>query len=187
MASFAKVSLLGNLGADPETKYTPSGTMVVELRIAVNPRPRGQQGQQGQDEGRAIWYRVSAWDRLADRIDKLTQQGHLAKGRSLFVEGQLEPREYTGNDGQTRVSYDVRMTDFEFVGGDRRDGEGAPGGSSGSASGYGGDRASGGSSGSPGGSGGGGESAGDSGGGGGTNRRQTFNDNAPNDLDDIPF
>ncbi len=174
MASFAKVSLLGNLGADPETKYTPSGTMVVELRIAVNPRPRGQQGQQGQDEGRAIWYRVSAWDRLADRIDKLTQQGHIVKGRPLFVEGRLEPREFTGNDGQTRVSYDVTMTDFQFVGGDRRDGDGTSGGSSGSSGGYGG------------GSGGGGESAGDSGG-GGTNRRQTFNDNAPNDLDDIPF
>ena len=40
MASFAKVTLLGNLGADPETKYTPNGTMVVELRLAVNPRPR---------------------------------------------------------------------------------------------------------------------------------------------------
>lgn len=171
MASFAKVSLLGNLGADPETKYTPSGTMVVELRIAVNPRPRGQQGQQAQEEGRAVWYRVSAWDRLADRIDKLTQQGHLAKGRSLFVEGRLEPREFTGNDGQTRVSYDVTMTDFQFVGGDRREGEGASGGYSGSSSGY---------------SGGGGESP-SSGGSGGGNRRQTFNDNPPNDLDDIPF
>jgi len=170
MASFAKVSLLGNLGADPETKYTPSGTMVVELRIAVNPRPRGQ-GQQA-DEGRPTWYRVSAWDRLADRIDKLTQQGHIAKGRPLFVEGRLEPREFTANDGQTRVSYDVTMTDFQFVGGDRRDGEGAPGGFGGSSGGYGG-------------GGGGNDSPG--GGGGGNNRRQTFNDNPPNDLDDIPF
>ena len=166
MASFAKVSLLGNLGADPETKYTPSGTMVVELRIAVNPRPRGSQGQ---DEGRPTWYRVSAWDRLADRIDKLTQQGHLAKGRSLFVEGRLEPREFTGNDGQTRVSYDVTMTDFQFVGGDRREGEGGSGSYSGSSTGY---------------SGGGGDS---SPAGGANNRRQTFNDSAPNDLDDIPF
>lgn len=160
MASFAKVSLLGNLGADPETKYTPSGTMVVELRIAVNPRPRGQQSQ---DDTRPTWYRVSAWDRLADRIDKLTQQGHLAKGRSLFVEGRLEPREFTGNDGQTRVSYDVTMTDFQFVGGDRREG----------------DQGSGGSSGYSGGDGGGGND--------GNNRRQNFNDSAPNDLDDIPF
>ena len=160
MASFAKVSLLGNLGADPETKYTPSGAMVVELRIAVNPRPRGQQGQ---EEARPTWYRVSAWDRLADRIDKLTQQGHLAKGRSLFVEGRLEPREYTASDGQTRVSYDVTMTDFQFVGGDRREGDQGSGGPG--SGGY-----------------GGGESSG-----GGGNRRQAYDDSAPNDLDDIPF
>lgn len=165
MASFAKVALLGNLGADPETKYTPSGTMVVELRLAVNPRPRGQQAQ---EEARPTWYRVSAWDRLADRIDKLTQQGHLAKGRSLFVEGRLEPREFTGNDGQTRISFDVTMTDFQFVGGDRRDGEQGSGGYSGGSGGYG--------------------SGGDgSGGSGGNNRRQSFEDSAPNDLDDIPF
>jgi single-strand DNA-binding protein len=166
MASFAKVSLLGNLGADPETKYTPSGTMVVELRIAVNPRPRGQQGQ---DEARPTWYRVSAWDRLADRIDKLTQNQHLRKGSQLFVEGKLEPREYTANDGQTRVSYDVTMTDFQFVG-ERRDGEQGSGGNAGGAGGY--------SSGSDGDS---------SGGNDGNNRRQTYNDSAPNDLDDIPF
>lgn len=162
MASFAKISLLGNLGADPETKYTPSGTMVVELRIAVNPRPRGQQSQ---EEARPTWYRVSAWDRLADRIDKLTQQGHLAKGRSLFVEGRLEPREFTGNDGQTRVSYDVTMTDFQFVGGDRRDGEQGSGGGSGGSGNYGGGEGSGGEN----------------------NRRQSFDDSAPNDMDDIPF
>ena len=171
MASFAKVSLLGNLGNDPETKYIPSGAMVVELSIAVNPRPRGGQQARQSEEGRATWYRVSAWDRLAERIDKLAQQGHIAKGRSLYVEGRLEPREFTGSDGQTRVSYDVTMTDFQFVGGDRREGEGAPGGIAGSSSGYSG--------------GGGGEGPG--GGGSGGNRRQTFNDNPPNDLDDIPF
>ncbi len=181
MASFAKVSLFGNLGADPETKYIPSGTMVVEFSLAVNPRPRRQQGQQAQEEGRAIWYRVSAWDRLGERIDKLTQQGHLAKGRSLYVEGRLEPREFTGNDGQTRVSYDVTMTDFQFVGGERRDGDGASGSSGGS----GGGGASGGPSGSSGGY-GGGQNPGTDGGGGG-NRRQTFNDSPPNDLDDVPF
>ena len=124
MASFAKIALLGNLGADPETKYTPSGAMVVELRIAVNPRPRGQ----GREEGPPTWYRISAWDRLAERLDKLAQQGYVAKGRSLYVEGRLEPREFSGNDGQTRTSMDVTMTDFQFVGGgERRDGEGGQG------------------------------------------------------------
>ena len=117
MASFAKVTLLGNLGTDPESKYTPNGALVVEMRIAVNPRPRNGQ------EGAPTWYRVSAWDKIAERLDKLAQQGHIAKGRLLLVEGRLEPREYTANDGANRVSYDVTMTDFSFVGGDRGEGQ----------------------------------------------------------------
>ena len=173
MASFAKVTLLGNLGADPETKYTPNGTMVVELRLAVNPRPRGG-GQQGRDEAPPTWYRISAWDRLADRLDKLSQQGHIAKGRTLMVEGRLEPREYTANDGTVRVSYDVTMTDFNFVGGERRDGDQQGGGTS-----YSGGQSSSSSL-----------SGNDSGGSnsGGSNRRSTFNDSPPsNDFDDVPF
>ena len=177
MASFAKVALVGNLGADPETKYTPNGTMVVELRVAVNPRQRGQQGQQqgqGQDDAKPTWYRVSAWDRLADRIDRLTQQGYLAKGRQLYVEGRLEPREFTGNDGQVRTSFDVTMTDFQFVG-ERRDSDQAAG--DGTGGGYG--TASGG---------GNFGNTSDAGGGQGSgNRRQNFNDSPASDMDDIPF
>jgi len=160
MASFAKIALLGNLGADPETKYTPSGTMVVELRIAVNPRPRGQ----GRDEAPPTWYRVSAWDRLADRLDKLSQQGYIAKGRALYVEGRLEPREYTANDGTQRTSFDVTMTDFNFVGtGERRDGEGGQGGYQGGQGGNTGGYNS-----------------------GGSNRRDTYDEN-PANIDDVPF
>ncbi len=156
MASFAKVTLLGNLGADPETKYTPNGTMVVELRLAVNPRPRS-----GQQEAPPTWYRISAWDRLADRLDKLSQQGYVAKGRPLLVEGRLEPREYTANDGTQRVSYDVTMTDFNFVGGERRDGEQGGGGS---------------------------YQSNQSSGGGGGQRRNTYDDSPPADnFDDVPF
>jgi single-strand DNA-binding protein len=161
MASFAKVTLLGNLGADPETKYTPSGTMVVELRLAVNPRPRS-----GQPEGPPTWYRISAWDRLADRLDKLSQQGYVAKGRTLYVEGRLEPREYTANDGTQRVSYDVTMTDFNFVGGDRREGEQQGGGGSYQSN----------------------QSNQSQGGGGGGQRRGTYDDAPPADnFDDVPF
>ncbi len=160
MAGFASVALFGFLGADPETKYTPSGTMVVELRIAVNARPRG-----GQQEAPPTWYRISAWDRLADRLDKLSQQGYVAKGRPLYVEGRLEPREYTANDGTQRVSFDVTMTDFNFVGGgDRRDGEQGGGSYQSNQSNQ-----------SPGGSGGG-------------QRRSTYDDAPPADnFDDVPF
>ena len=100
--------------------------------------------------------------RLADRLDKLSQQGHVAKGRSLYVEGRLEPREYTANDGTQRVSYDVTMTDFNFVGGDRPQGEQGGGGS------Y--------------------QSNQSSGGNGGGQRRSTYDDAPPADnFDDVPF
>lgn len=188
MASFAKVSLFGNLGADPETKYTPSGSMVVELRIAVNPRPRG--GQNRQDEAPPTWYRVSAWDRLADRLDKLSQQGYIAKGRGLYIEGQLEPREWTNQEGQVRTSMDVTMTDFQFVG-SRQDSDNSGGQGSGSNR---GDRDSGSLGGGDYGNSSGGdqrstrEEGANSYGNGGSSRRQSFDDGAAtNDMDDVPF
>lgn len=175
MASFAKITIIGNLGADPETKYTPSGAMIVELRLAVNPRRRGN--QQAGDEPPPTWYRVSAWDRNAERLDKLAQQGHIAKGRPLYVEGQFEPREYTASDGTSRVSYDVTLSDFQFVGGDRpQDGSGGQGGQSGQ-------RPTGNAGNSGSGSGGGyGET--------GNNRRSAFADDdnqSSGNMDDVPF
>ncbi len=161
--AFARIAVLGNLGQDPETRYTPSGTMVVSFSIAVNPRPRSGQGRN--DEAPPTWYRVSAWDRLADRIDKLSQQGYIAKGRTLYVEGSFEPREFVGNDGQKRISYDINMSNFEFVGGGQRDGEqGNFGGGQAQQS--------------------GGSNAGPEGG----SRRSGYDDNnAPNDFDEVPF
>lgn len=121
MASFAKITVFGNLGSDVETRYTPQGALVVNLSIAVNPRRKGQDG----GDAPAIWYRCNAWDKVAERIDKLAQQGHIAKGRSLLVTGAFEPREYQANDGSTRTSWDVTVESFEFVGGDRQqDGQG---------------------------------------------------------------
>lgn len=164
MASFARIAVFGNIGQDPETRYTPSGTMIVSFSIAVNPRPRS--GQNRNDEAPATWYRVSAFGELADRLDKLSQQGYIAKGRSLYIEGRFEPREFTGNDGQKRISYDINATNFEFVGGDRRDGEQGS---------YGGGQQSGSNS--------GGSNAGFDGG----SRRSGYDDAAPTDIDDVPF
>lgn len=111
--SFAKIEVLGNLGADPETKYTPNGAMVVELRLAVNDYRK--------PDDPPVWYRVSAWDRLAERLDKLAQAGSLQKGYSIIVEGYFAPREYTAQDGTQRVSYDITAFTFDFAGSGRRD------------------------------------------------------------------
>lgn len=119
MASHAKIEVFGNLGQDPETRYTPSGAMVVSFSLAVNPRPRP-----GQEDRPAVWYRVSAFGQLADRLDKLAQQGYIAKGRSLIVRGDFDPRPWTNNDGEVKISYDINAYDFSFVGGDRTDQQG---------------------------------------------------------------
>jgi single-strand DNA-binding protein len=96
-----KMMIIGNLGADPELRYTPSGKAVVNLRVAVNDRFRGQDGE-WQEE--TYWFRVEAWEQAAERLAE-----QLRKGNKVFVEGQLRPREYEGSDGQKRTSLDIRF------------------------------------------------------------------------------
>lgn len=123
MAGFSKVFLIGNLGRDPETRYTPSGVMNVQFTIAVNRRFTDQSGQQ---QERTAWYRVTAWRRLAEIMDGLTQSGSLTKGKQVFVEGRLEPREYQDQNGQTRTSLDVSADEIQLLG-TRADAEGGMG------------------------------------------------------------
>lgn len=134
----AHISFVGNLGRDPETRYTPSGTMNVTLTVAVNHRFRDAGGQQ---QDRTNWFRVTAWGKLAENLDRLAQNGWLTKGRQVFVQGRFEARDYTGNDGQPRTSLDVTANDVTLVGGrgESESGSGSSGGGgSPSGSGYGG-------------------------------------------------
>jgi single-strand DNA-binding protein len=105
MAGVSKVTLIGNLGRDPETRYTPNGTMNVQFTMAVSRRWTDQGGQQ---QERTTWFRVTAWGRLAETLDSLTQNGYLTKGKQVYVLGNLEAREYQDQQGQTRTSLDVR-------------------------------------------------------------------------------
>lgn len=114
MAGISKIILIGNLGRDPETRYTPSGTMNVQFTMAVSRRFRDSQGQ---DQERTNWFRVTAWGRLAETLDSLTQRGYVAKGRQVYVEGRLDVNEY--NDRETnekRYSLDVNATEFQLLG-----------------------------------------------------------------------
>ena len=113
MAGISKVIIVGNLGRDPEVRYTPNGTMNVQFSVAVNRRYRDQSGQQQET---TTWYRVTAWGRLAESMVSLTESGALAKGRQVFVEGRLEPREYQDQSGQTRTSLDVNASEFQLLG-----------------------------------------------------------------------
>lgn len=113
--SFAKVSIVGRLGQDPEVRYTPSGTMNVQFSIAADGRRRGS-GEGGDQDNNTTWFRVTAWDKQAERLVTLIERGYIAKGRQLYVDGQLETRQYTDRNNQPRTSLDVTMHDFQFVG-----------------------------------------------------------------------
>ena len=132
MASLANITLIGNLGGDPETRYTPQGTLVVSFSLAVNNRRRDSSGNQVDTTN---WYRISAFGRLAETMVNLNERGFLTKGKQVYVQGAFEAREWTGQDGQQRTSLDVNVREFngfQLLG--QRGDDGGSGG------GYGGDR-----------------------------------------------
>jgi single-strand DNA-binding protein len=115
-----KMMIIGNLGADPELRYTPSGKAVAELRVAVNDRSRGPDGE-WQEETQ--WFRVELWDQAAERAAE-----RLRKGHKVFAEGALRAREWEGKDGQKRTSLEIRFARVQSL--ERRDpSEGGYGGS----------------------------------------------------------
>ncbi|MHB0856909.1 MAG: single-stranded DNA-binding protein [Anaerolineae bacterium] len=107
---YQKIILIGRLGRDPEMRYTPSGQPVTSFSVATDRRWTDQQGQQ---QERTVWFRVSAWGRLAETCNQF-----LAKGRLVMVEGEVnEPQAFQGRDGEWRASLDVRATNVKFLGG----------------------------------------------------------------------
>ena len=96
-----KMMIIGNLGADPELRYTPGGKAVAELRVAVNDRSKGADGE-WQEETQ--WFRVELWEQAAERAAE-----RLRKGHKVFAEGQLRAREWEGKDGQKRTSLEIRF------------------------------------------------------------------------------
>jgi single-strand DNA-binding protein len=87
--------------------------MNVQFTVAVS-RKRMDAG--GNVTETTNWYRVTGWGRLAETLDRLTQQGYLAKGRQVFVSGAFEPRDYQDQQGQTRTSLDVNADEVLLIG-----------------------------------------------------------------------
>ena len=116
---YQKIIIIGNLGRDPEMRYTPDGTPVTSFSVATSRRWTDPSGQQ---QERTVWFRVSAWRRLAETCNQ-----YLSKGRQVFVEGELqEPRPYQGRDGEWRASLDVTARTVQFLGGRGDVGAAAP-------------------------------------------------------------
>jgi single-strand DNA-binding protein len=121
MANFNKVLLMGNLTRDPELRYTPNGTAVVEFGLAIN---RKWTGQGGEKRDETCFVDCQAWARGAEIISE-----YCRKGSALFVEGRLRLESWEGRDGQKRSKLRVVVENFQFVGapsGARGTAEGAP-------------------------------------------------------------
>lgn len=99
--SLNKVMIIGNLGRDPELRYTQRGTAVCNFTVAVNrPGRADENGQRTEDE--TEWFSVVAWDKLAETCSQFLQ-----KGRKIYVEGRLQTRSWDGPDGQKRSRVEV--------------------------------------------------------------------------------
>jgi single-strand DNA-binding protein len=179
MASVNKVIIVGNLGADPETRYMPSGDAVTNIRVATTDRYKDKAS--GEMREATEWHRIAFFGRLAEIAGE-----YLKKGSQVYVEGRLKTRQWE-KDGQKQYSTEIVAEQMQMLGG--RQGMGGEGGGGGGGysrgaeggGGYGGGRSQAG--------GGGGMSRGEGGGGqGGSARRQPAPSNGFEDMDDdIPF
>ena len=106
--SFNKVIIVGNLGRDPELRYTPQGTAVCNFSVATTEKRRDKSGEY-QDV--TTWFRVTLWDKKAEVAAK-----YLQKGKPVYIEGRLKLDEWTDRDGNNRYTLDVTATDMQFIG-----------------------------------------------------------------------
>ena len=111
-----KVILIGNLGADPDMRYTPSGQGVCELRIATS---ESWNDKNGQRQERTEWHRVVVWGKRAEVCSK-----YLSKGRQVYIEGRIQTRTYDDKEGQKRYITEVIAQEVVFIGGGGGRGEG---------------------------------------------------------------
>lgn len=115
-----KVIIVGNLGADPETRYTGSGTAITSLRLATSEAWTDKQS--GEKQERTEWHRVKLFGKLAEIAGE-----YLKKGRQVYIEGSLRTDKYTDKDGIERYSTDIIANEMQMLGG-QGGGEGGGGG-----------------------------------------------------------
>ncbi len=114
-----KVILVGNLGSDPEMRYTPSGQGVCEFRVATN---ESWNDKNGQRQERTEWHRIVVWGKRAEVCSK-----YLSKGRSVYVEGRIQTRTYDDKEGNKRYITEIVAQDVQFLGGGGREDRGSRG------------------------------------------------------------
>lgn len=126
MASVNKVIIVGNLGADPEVRYLPSGDAVANVRVATTDRYKDKAS--GDYKEMTEWHRISFFGRLAEIVSE-----HLKKGSSVYVEGRIRTRKWQGQDGQDRYSTEIIADQMQMLGSRNSGGRGDSGGYGGNA------------------------------------------------------
>lgn len=125
--SFQTVIITGNVGRDPEMRYTPAGQAVTSFSVAVN---EAYTNNAGEKVKKTIWFRISAWGKQAEICNQ-----YVKKGQMILVEGRLTgdqstggPRVWTGQDGQPRASFEVTASIVRFLSSRQDGGDGGMGG-----------------------------------------------------------
>src|SRR3954462_10888320 len=117
--SLNKAMLIGNVGQDPEIRTIPSGARVAQFSVATSRRWNDKSGQQ---QEKTEWHRIVAWEKLVDIIER-----YVKKGDRIYVEGEIEYRQYQDKDGVTKYSTEIRAREVVLLGG-KREGAGEGGG-----------------------------------------------------------
>ena len=107
--SFNRIILVGNLGRDPELRYTTQGTAVCSFSMATNEKRKDASGQYIEH---VTWFRVTLWGKQAEAASQ-----YLSKGRAVYIEGWLRVEDWTDRDGKPRHNLEVNATDMQFIGG----------------------------------------------------------------------
>ncbi len=107
--SFNKIIVVGNLGRDPELRYTPQGNAVCDFSVATNEKRRDKSGEL---QNVVTWFKITLWNKQAETASK-----YLTKGSSIYIEGRLRIEEWTDRDSNNRYSLEVNATEMQFLSG----------------------------------------------------------------------
>lgn len=107
--SFNKIILVGNLGREPELRYTPQGVAVCSFTVATNEKRKGKDGEQ---TSVTTWFKITLWREKAEAAAKW-----LAKGSPVYIEGRLNIEEWTDRENNNRFTLDVQGTEMQFISG----------------------------------------------------------------------
>ena len=107
MSGLNKIMVIGNVGTDPEMRYTPNGSPVTSFRLATSRRYNTQDGERREE---TEWFTVVAWSKLAEQVNQ-----YLSKGRRAYVEGRLHSHQFQGSDGQTRFRNEIIANQVLFL------------------------------------------------------------------------